>query len=80
MSIIAMDIKKIFYLFFYIETRDNLPGKKFFSYGGVVVNLFFIFAYGGNLNIFRLIFWFYADSKFWSLDVYCFYGFTNYFA
>ena len=62
MSIIAMDIKKIFYLFFYIETRDNLPGKNFFYYGGVVVNLFFIFVCAGNLNIFRLIFWFYANS------------------
>ena len=33
MSIIAMDIKQIFYLFFYIETRDNLPGKNFFAIG-----------------------------------------------
>ena len=31
-------------------------------------------------NIFGLIFWFYADSQFWSLNGDCFYGFTNYFA
>ena len=33
MSIIAMDIKENFIYFFYIETRDNLPGKNFLAMG-----------------------------------------------
>ena len=52
----------------------------FYEPRGTVGTKIFFEAIVGNLNIYRLIFWFYFYWKFWSLDMYCFYRFANNFA
>ena len=56
------------------------PPEDFYEPRGTVGTKIFFEAIVGNLNIYRLIFWFYFYWKFWSLNVYSFYRFAYNFA